>query len=75
MFYTIEGDPISYELRYAGKGKVVVLIVDSTQDKFGSGEVTEYECQQLVGKDERLRLVDCAGDGKPRDIGLPWEHR
>jgi hypothetical protein len=75
VFYTLEGDPISYELRYAGKGKEVVLLVDSTQDKFGSRELTEYECKQLVQKGETLRLLHCAGGGKPQDIELPWEQR
>lgn len=73
--YTQEGDPVSYELRYAGKGKAVVLIRDSTQDKHDSPQVVEYECGQLVQESEALRLIACSGDGKPQDIELPWEHR
>ena len=74
VFYTIEGDPISYELRYGGKGKEVVLIADDTQDKFGSREVTEYECERLVHEGPALRVVRCAGEGEPRDIDIPWGH-
>ncbi len=75
VFYTTEGDPISYELRYAGQGKAVVLIVDSTQDRFGSRQVTEYECERLVQEGPALRVARCAGEGEVRDIDIPWEHR
>lgn len=75
LFYTPEGDPISYELRYGGEGEEVVLIADGTQDRFGSGRVTEYECERLVQEGPTLLVVRCAGEGEPRDIDIPWEHR
>lgn len=43
--YTIEGDPIYYDLDY-NKGKLT-LTVDTTEDEYGSGNVTTYECQQI----------------------------
>jgi len=41
VVYTIEGDAVLYDL-IKENGKLG-LIIDNTRDKFGSGEITEYE--------------------------------
>jgi len=75
LSYTQEGDPISLDLRYAGKGKEVLLIADSTQDRHGSDRVIEYTCFQIVQKGDLLRLLRCTGAVETSDFDIPWKHR
>lgn len=53
--YTTEGDPIYMELQY--DGKVINFTRDMTEDKHGSGEVTETSCEELH-KEESDKRVD-----------------
>lgn len=43
--YTIEGDPIYHDLDF--DGSTLSFTFDSTEDKFGNGEVTTYDCKGI----------------------------
>ncbi|HCX51904.1 MAG TPA: hypothetical protein DG757_23440 [Bacillus sp. (in: Bacteria)] len=43
--YTIEGDPIYHDLDF--DGTTLTLTYDTTEDKFGQGEVTSYKCKSI----------------------------
>lgn len=43
--YTIEGDPIFHDLDFDGSS--LTLTHDSTEDQYGSGEVTSYDCKSI----------------------------
>ena len=47
------------------------MVVDSTQDSFGSQRVVKYECRELIEKTDELVLTGCAGDGEVVDISIP----
>jgi hypothetical protein len=47
---TIEGDPISWTYRVL-EGGAVEITVDSTKDKFGSGEIVVMDCPDLIRTD------------------------
>ncbi|MWV44463.1 DUF4362 domain-containing protein [Paenibacillus sp. HJL G12] len=68
--YTIEGDPIYYDLTRAD-GKVE-LRVDTTEDKFGKGEVRTYPCVSLVREETktflRYALTGCEGDSEDMEL-------
>lgn len=44
--YTIEGDPIYHDLDFDG-GKLT-LTIDTTEDQYGQGNVTTYECKGIT---------------------------
>jgi hypothetical protein len=43
--YTIEGDPIYHDLDF--DGSILTFTHDSTEDQYGNGEVTSYQCKSL----------------------------
>lgn len=73
--YTIEGDPVSFELRYEGKGSQVKLRHDNTQDKFSAQAdrvVRDYTCQQMSREKEMLHLMGCQDkNGVAGDVYVP----
>jgi hypothetical protein len=44
--YTIEGDPIYHDLDF--DGTTLTMTLDTTEDKFGNGEVHSYQCKSMV---------------------------
>ncbi|WP_136603756.1 DUF4362 domain-containing protein [Paenibacillus dokdonensis] len=68
--YTIEGDPIYYDLTH--KDGYVELRVDTTKDKFGQGEVRTYSCDKLNLEETdtliRYKLTGCVGEQKEMEL-------
>lgn len=68
--YTIEGDPIFYDLTLSDGH--IQFRYDNTEDKFGSGRVSEYSCGELerTGSATRLGYVlkGCSGDNKEWEV-------
>ncbi len=68
--YTIEGDPIYYDLTRAN-GKVE-LRVDTTEDEFGKGEVRTYSCDSLIREETdtqiRYALPGCEGHSEDMEL-------
>lgn len=64
--YTIEGDPIFHDLAYDGSDLKVTY--DSTEDKFGSGEVKIYVCKSIQKQESKTEtkfiLEECPGLGE-----------
>lgn len=54
VHFTIEGDPIFYNVTYTGQG--IKLRYDNTEDKFGSAEIITYTCEDLVKKETEKQL-------------------
>lgn len=62
---TMEGDKIATIYRLASDGSVEMLM-DSTQDRFGSGTWTVTTCDRLIPEEgDRLFGVDACGEGRP----------
>lgn len=61
--YTIEGDPIFYDLEYSGNE--ITLVYDTTHDQYGSGTVDTNTCKRIskVETDTTIRylLHQCEG--------------
>lgn len=68
--YTIEGDPVYTELRYDG-GRLE-LRYDTTEDAFGSREVTTYACDELVRTEAehllKYTLKGCGEEPEDREL-------
>ncbi|MEC0231699.1 DUF4362 domain-containing protein [Paenibacillus alba] len=68
--YTIEGDPIYNDI-YFDTAKFE-LQYDTTQDQFGSKEITTYSCDELIktetATEMKYTLNGCKGRGKSFDI-------
>lgn len=68
--YTIEGDPIDYDLTH--KEGRVELRVDTTKDKFGQGDVRTYSCDKLNREETdtliRYKLTGCDGEQKEMEL-------
>lgn len=68
--YTIEGDPIYHDLTY--KNGRVELRVDTSEDKFGQGEVRTYTCGKITREETdtfiSYKLTGCSGE--PKDMEL-----
>ncbi|MDQ0062779.1 hypothetical protein J2T14_004988 [Paenibacillus harenae] len=64
VHYTIEGDPIFYDLKYSDSG--FQLRYDTTADKFGSPSVKVYDCKGFEKSESdvelRYTLTGCQGD-------------
>jgi hypothetical protein len=71
--YTIEGDPIFDEVTF--DGKQITVTNDNTEDKFGSGEIMTYTCNNMTRSETETKLEyminDCkAPDGQTGDIPI-----
>lgn len=68
--YTIEGDPIYHNIKYQD-GKFE-LQYDTTRDKFGTGEVTTYSCENFekteTNTEMKYTLNGCSGESKNIDV-------
>lgn len=68
--YTIEGDPIYYQVTH--RNDRIELRYDTTKDKFGSPNVTVYMCDTLqkeeTDTEQTYTLTDC--DGEPNEINI-----
>lgn len=51
--YTIEGDPIFHTLDY--DGSKLSLTLDTTEDKFGQGEVKTYDCTSIKKEETNVQ--------------------
>lgn len=51
--YTIEGDPILHTLDY--DGSKLSFTVDTTEDKFGQGEVKTYACKNITKEETNVQ--------------------
>ncbi len=69
--YTVEGDPVSYQLCHHDKGREIVFVRDSTKDRFGAKRAVQYRCKELVEADDGLRLLDCRTDNQVEDVRIP----
>lgn len=70
VHYTIEGDPIFYDLKYSDSG--FQLRYDTTKDKFGSPLVKVYDCKGFEKSesdvDLRYTLTGCKGENDEIDV-------
>ncbi|MFC5702165.1 DUF4362 domain-containing protein [Cohnella faecalis] len=68
--YTIEGDPIYHDLTVSDQK--ITLRYDTTEDKFGSGKITTYECEELARTETGTLLAytlkGCSGGNKERAV-------
>ncbi len=71
VFHTQEGAPLSYKLLYGGEGSQLRVIVDQTQDKFGTPGVFQYTCEELAETDAGLHLRGCTRDGQVVNLHIP----
>jgi hypothetical protein len=70
VHYTVEGDPIYDHLTV--NNQLIEHTYDTTEDSFGSGQVTSYTCEQLVrtetDTDLGYTLKGCTGENKEWEI-------
>ncbi|MCJ8013097.1 DUF4362 domain-containing protein [Paenibacillus sp. KQZ6P-2] len=68
--YTIEGDPIYHDLTH--KDGRVELRLDTTEDKFGQGQVRTYSCSKLNREETDTYisyiLTGCDGESKNMEL-------
>jgi hypothetical protein len=64
---TVEGDPITHYFTVTDSGEIEVL-VDATEDKFGSGGWSASTCTVLSEEDGRLSWAGCREHDVPKDL-------
>lgn len=67
--YTIEGDPIYHDLDF--DGTLLNFRLDTTEDQFGQGNVTTYECKQISKSEsdtETKYLLDGCANGQTGEL-------
>jgi hypothetical protein len=73
--FTIEGDPIFYNLDYNGKD--IKYKYDNSKDKHGASNIQSTHCKSLIqSKDEtrvELKLIGCYGNNK--EIGEAFKFK
>lgn len=67
VFYTVEGDPISYDISF--DGAVYTCTKDTTADAFGPQEITTRTWNYLIRQEFVCTAYD---DGSPRDVRVCW---
>jgi hypothetical protein len=67
--YTIEGDPIYHKLNY--NSEKIEIIIDASKDKFGSGEIFNFECKTIKKQEintETKYILEGCPDPQTRDF-------
>lgn len=71
--YTIEGDPIYHDLDF--DGTKLTLTLDTTEDEYGSGNVTTYECQRIskteLDTETKYELLGCTNGQSGELLTIP----
>lgn len=72
VHYTIEGDPIFYDLKSGEGDRAFQLRYDTTKDKFGSPHVSVTGCKGLQKEETETELVykltECDGESDTIDV-------
>ena len=60
--FTVEGDPITIIAMIKSDSCSIDVFHDSTQDRFGKQEITEYSCPQIKSDEKYLHLTKCTSE-------------